>query len=236
MTTITNILAPAHLLVGNTQQLEELVTAQLQHHFCKQNSCGQCTTCTQIQAKQFHSLHWVQPEKLYTLELLEPIFETIAFAQEPDHHFFFVLAHAELLGIACANRLLKIVEEPPAGYHFIFLTHRPHHILATIRSRCIITNYASAENMREHPLLEFFTQHKPDVLLFVQTLDAQAPSEPESIELIDQLLTHWYLHIMKNQNQPGTHKITLLQTALKQPPMTGGSKLFWRNLFIQWYT
>lgn len=35
------------------------------------------------------------------------------------------------------NRLLKMIEEPPAGTYFILITHQREQILQTIRSRCI---------------------------------------------------------------------------------------------------
>jgi DNA polymerase III subunit delta' len=48
-----------------------------------------------------------------------------------------VLLHpAERLNIHAANALLKSLEEPPPRTVFLLLSHRPHHLLATIKSRC----------------------------------------------------------------------------------------------------
>ena len=232
---MNTIQTPAQLVVGNPTQIEQLTITRLQKQFCSNNGCLHCPTCKQIQAKQYHKLLWLCPEKQYTLETLELLFETIAFANNCGEHFFFVLEKAELLTTACANRLLKAVEEPPAGYHFIFLTHRLQNIIPTICSRCMIIKHESISQFAPNPLLNFFTQHTPDSLSFLQTLENQIPTESESVEFVDQLLNHWYLHAMKNPDQTTERQITLLQDALKQPPMTGGSKLFWRNLFIQWY-
>jgi DNA polymerase-3 subunit delta' len=44
---------------------------------------------------------------------------------------------AEEMNAAAANALLKGLEEPPAGAMFILVAHRPMHLLATIRSRCV---------------------------------------------------------------------------------------------------
>jgi DNA polymerase-3 subunit delta' len=44
---------------------------------------------------------------------------------------------AEAMNPAAANALLKGLEEPPAGAMFILVAHRPMHLLATIRSRCV---------------------------------------------------------------------------------------------------
>ena len=40
------------------------------------------------------------------------------------------------MNVAAANALLKNLEEPPPQTLFILVTHRPHHLLPTIHSRC----------------------------------------------------------------------------------------------------
>ena len=48
-----------------------------------------------------------------------------------------VLVHpAEAMNVAAANALLKNLEEPPPQTLFFLVTHRPHDLLPTIRSRC----------------------------------------------------------------------------------------------------
>lgn len=48
-----------------------------------------------------------------------------------------VLVHpAEALNANAANALLKALEEPQPGAHFILVSHRPARLLPTIRSRC----------------------------------------------------------------------------------------------------
>lgn len=48
-----------------------------------------------------------------------------------------VLIHpAEALNVNAANALLKSLEEPPARTVFILVSHRPHFLLPTVRSRC----------------------------------------------------------------------------------------------------
>lgn len=43
---------------------------------------------------------------------------------------------AEALNVAAANALLKSLEEPPPGTHFILVSHRPQRLMRTIISRC----------------------------------------------------------------------------------------------------
>lgn len=48
-----------------------------------------------------------------------------------------VLVHpAEAMNLNAANALLKALEEPQPGAHFILVSHRPARLLPTIRSRC----------------------------------------------------------------------------------------------------
>ena len=42
----------------------------------------------------------------------------------------------ELMNPEAANRLLKMVEEPPVQTQFLFITHHPEKVLQTISSRC----------------------------------------------------------------------------------------------------
>lgn len=48
-----------------------------------------------------------------------------------------LILEAERLHPSAANALLKTLEEPPPGRHFLLVTHRPQSVLATVRSRCV---------------------------------------------------------------------------------------------------
>ncbi len=48
----------------------------------------------------------------------------------------FIISQAEKLNQSAANKLLKLLEEPPAHVLFILVSSRPDAILPTIRSRC----------------------------------------------------------------------------------------------------
>jgi DNA polymerase-3 subunit delta' len=48
-----------------------------------------------------------------------------------------VIVEADRLHPSAANALLKTLEEPPSGRHFLLVTSRPQRLLPTVRSRCI---------------------------------------------------------------------------------------------------
>lgn len=57
-------------------------------------------------------------------------------APPPRCHRWILVDDAHRLNGPSANILLKILEEPPPGTHFVLVTHRPEAVLQTIRSRC----------------------------------------------------------------------------------------------------
>jgi DNA polymerase-3 subunit delta' len=54
-----------------------------------------------------------------------------------------IVEGAERLRDVAGNRILKPLEEPPAGSHVILVTDRPEDVLATIRSRCLPVPFRS---------------------------------------------------------------------------------------------
>jgi len=64
------------------------------------------------------------------------ILEKLSFTSVEDGYKSVVVWLPEKMNAEAANRLLKIVEEPPAKTVFIFITHSPEKVLPTISSRC----------------------------------------------------------------------------------------------------
>lgn len=52
---------------------------------------------------------------------------------------------AEKLNVQCANKLLKLIEEPPEKTLFILIAENQEELLATIRSRCMLVKVARLE-------------------------------------------------------------------------------------------
>lgn len=233
---------PAQLLVGPPEITIEHTKKLLKKLLCPHDACLTCTVCRQIEHQQHHATIWLEPEKQYTLDTIAPISKTISFALEPGHHVFFIIQKAAFLTPVCSNSLLKSVEEPPPGYHFIFLTERAQQILPTIRSRCFVqTFYKTATKNNSQDLIEIFKQKVtclPSV--FLKLLSQQNPNERETVECLDQLFAHWLKKNKKaledGNQQELTHTrnmITLIKRSLCMPPMPGSSKLFWKNFYVQ---
>jgi DNA polymerase III delta prime subunit len=230
LTYTPHTLPPAQLWIGKHDNALHEVEQFLQKTLCKNNGCNTCITCMQIREKQHHAIMWLQPEKNYTIDQLEDLFTTLTFQQEPDELFFFIIQKADFLTPACANKLLKPIEEPPRGYHFILLAERSEHILPTIRSRCIEYSLKPSINLtNSHPLYECFTKKMVSCDEFSKIIDTAHINERESLELLNAILYYW---LSNERKQP---IITILQNAHLQPPMPGSSTIFWRNLYLQLY-
>jgi DNA polymerase III, delta subunit len=236
------LLHPAYLFVGNEQELLEHSISLLQKTFCNNSGCSVCIICRKIQEQQHESVQWLMPEKQYAIEDLKVIFSTIAFALEHDEHYYFVIQKADHLTTSCANALLKSLEEPPAGYHFILLAQRMEHILPTIKSRCLMQAIGMGNAISAHTaLMPFFTTTAfQDPLAFAKELEAANPNEWDSLTLLDELLGYWAAQYKKqiiahnNKGQEQSQRMMQhLKKAMLQPPMPGSSKLFWKNLFLQ---
>jgi len=64
------------------------------------------------------------------------VIEWSALAPPMGCHRWVLVEEAHRLNESSGNILLKTLEEPPPGTHFILVTHRPEALLQTIRSRC----------------------------------------------------------------------------------------------------
>lgn len=241
-------LPPAQLWIGSPDIIMAEVMTYLQKQFCPNAGCGLCVICTQLRAQQHHAVVWICPEKQYTLEDIEIIQERLAFALSDDERLFFILQKSDYLSKQCANSLLKSIEEPPKGYRFILCAERIETVLPTIQSRCIIRSFAKDGSVgQHHELYTYFvlqsniTQQSDRPISFLNYLQKCTVNETDSIELIDKLLGYWmqkYTTALVNK-QPHTvalKHVNLLKKALVKPPMPGSSKLFWKNLYTQFYT
>jgi hypothetical protein len=234
-------LHPAYLYIGPHTTIKKACKDFIKSVLCTKGGCSTCTHCTGVEHEQHYLVRWIVPEHSYTLAHLEVIFKTIVFALDEQQHFFFVLDQAELLSPVCANSLLKSLEEPPQGYHFMLLAQRRDGILPTISSRCVLQSYDSSINENEYTLLPFFTSAQPALTEFSKELERAKIAEWDMLDFIDHLYQHWATILsesIKKGNEPTSTQarkvLELLDTARTYPPMPGSGRLFLRTLFLRY--
>lgn len=76
--------------------------------------------------------------KTWDINVLEAkkLIEKLSFTSVEDGYKTVIVYLPEKLNTQAANKLLKIVEEPPEKTVFLFVTHNPEKVLQTIFSRC----------------------------------------------------------------------------------------------------
>lgn len=235
-----NKLHPAYLWIGTQDILKNQALNLLKKIYCSSGGCNKCVDCFSLNQKKHFSVRFLHPENQYTTAQLEVIFKTIRFALNKNENFFFVLERADLLTTVCANSLLKSLEEPPEGYHFILLSPKKEGILPTIASRCII-EYFQESNFEYHSLFKFFLDELDlNQNEFAEEISQNKFSETETAILIDQLYEHWlkkYQSALETTDKSILEKsekvISILNEARENLPMPGSSKIFLKNLFLQ---
>ncbi len=122
-----------------------------QRELCfKRSACGVCEGCKVFQTDplplELPNFLRIAPEGKAGLikigairdsDLVEGgVLQWVSMAPPPKCHRWVLIEDAHRLNGASANMLLKTLEEPPPGTHFLLVTHRPESMLQTIRSRC----------------------------------------------------------------------------------------------------
>lgn len=230
---------PTHLWISDPQTLQAEIITLIQRKLCAHQACQQCVTCRQIKDKEHPWVIWLTPERSYSLDQIDEILHTASFKLDQGEYRFFILQQAERLTDHCSNRLLKTVEEPFEGYNFFFLTDRPEMLPLTIQSRCVVKKFQSqVDDTYKNLLHPFFTLQFNDPINFIKQVDSLDIKEQESRKLTDDLYSYWAtelkrdLHNQDIQEHKAQGMINVLQWAIKNPAMTGGSKIFWKNLYL----
>ena len=128
-----------------------------QRELCfRRNACGQCEGCLLFAGEdlpfELPNLLRITPEGKAGVIRIDQIREGLDSNNQPRFsrgviewaslsppmgcHRWILVEEAHRLNQSSGNILLKTLEEPPQGTHFILVTHRPEALLQTIRSRC----------------------------------------------------------------------------------------------------
>lgn len=232
---------PTHLWISNHATLISSMISYLQQKLCTIGGCTNCITCQQIVQKDHPWIIWIQPERSYTLEMIDEILEHSRLQLDNHEQRFIIFDQAERLTEQCANRLLKTIEEPSAGYSFFFLTNRAQALPKTIQSRCLMTQFKTTQHsdMYQEFLIPFRSLTFDQPIQSIKLIDSLDIKEQETKDLVDQLYDYWsqqlkealveQLDLAKLYNRI----IILLQDALQNPPSNGSAKIFWKNLYLK---
>jgi DNA polymerase III gamma/tau subunit len=104
--------------------------------------CGRCRHCLLLAADTHSDFHWIDAfEPDWGVEHLRDKLAELQLVSFEGGRRLVVLDHAEALGIASFNALLKILEEPRAETYLILVSSSLLKIPITVRSRCALCNF-----------------------------------------------------------------------------------------------
>jgi DNA polymerase III subunit delta' len=109
-------------------------------------ACGECASCRYVAAGQHPDLRIVEPleqddeavkrVEWIVVDRIRDLNEWAAITSHRGGAKVALIAPGERMNAAAANALLKTLEEPPPGTHFLLVSHAPGRLPATIASRC----------------------------------------------------------------------------------------------------
>ncbi|WP_035384280.1 DNA polymerase III subunit delta' [Ferriphaselus sp. R-1] len=121
-------------------------------------ACGKCASCHWFEQGSHPDFRLVQSEadavgdageaiegekadkkksKVIRIEQLRALEDFFNQSAHQGQRRVVVISPAESMPPAAANALLKTLEEPTPGLHFLLVTHKPQQLLPTILSRCL---------------------------------------------------------------------------------------------------
>lgn len=235
----------AHLFVGLHEQTVERVLVILREIFCVGGGHDQCLLCKELENRQHHAVMWLFPSAYYTLDQFDQVLAKLTIELDEEEQFFIIIQKADFLSQMCANRLLKVLEEPPRGYYFFLLAERLDDVIPTIQSRCVVSRISGETSrvLQQNLFDSFTTIDHYNPILFAQHLQQSEIIERESVELFDKLIAFWsgyYKQSLTHNDEIGQRRaysvLKILKRAATMLPMPGSSKFFWKNLYLQMET
>jgi len=105
----------------------------------EENSCGQCAACHLLKAGNHPDFLDVFPDTkggLIKIDQIRALQEEVYLSPSCGNCRVILIDPADKMNEACANALLKILEEPPEAVYFILVVEHFGTLPATIMSRC----------------------------------------------------------------------------------------------------
>ena len=130
------------LLVGRAGiGKRSLLAALTAVHYCAVGTaCGECVQCRYLLSGRHPEVLWMEVEEggAFLTDDACKLQDHLALSPGPGSHYrTVVLVDADRLTEAAANRLLKVIEEPPPGARLFLSTSRVGAVLPTILSRLV---------------------------------------------------------------------------------------------------
>ncbi len=111
--------------------------------------CGSCTSCRRIASGTHAGVEWLVPEEpggRVKIEAARTLAHRLEMAPFEGNHHLVVFDPAEAIGEGGFNAMLKTIEEPRPGVHFVMIVTGLDVLLPTILSRCLTVRVGRLED------------------------------------------------------------------------------------------
>ncbi|MBK7236383.1 MAG: DNA polymerase III subunit gamma/tau [Sterolibacteriaceae bacterium] len=155
--------------------------------------CGQCSSCTEIDAGRFVDLIEVDAATNTKVDQMRELLDNAVYSPTRGRFKVFVIDEVHMLSNNAFNAMLKTLEEPPEHIKFILATTDPQKIPVTVLSRCL------QFNLKQMPLPQIVghlanilgqegVPFQPTALRYLAK--AAAGSMRDALSLLDQAIAH----------------------------------------------
>ena len=114
--------------------------------------CGECSSCTEIDAGRFIDLIEVDAASRTGVDDMRDLLDNVQYTPSRGRFKIYLIDEIHMLSKSSFAALLKTLEEPPPHVKFLFATTDPQKLPITVLSRCLQFNLKnlSAERITEH--------------------------------------------------------------------------------------
>ena len=123
--------------VGKTTIARILAKSLNCEHAQNGEPCGQCSSCTQIDAGRYVDLLEIDAASNTGIDNIREVLENAQYAPTAGKYKVYIIDEVHMLSKSAFNAMLKTLEEPPEHVKFILATTDPHKVPITVLSRCL---------------------------------------------------------------------------------------------------
>ncbi len=116
--------------------------------------CGACSSCTAMLGNNHPDFVEIDAASHTGVDHVRTLIESSAHLPLSGARKVYLIDEAHMLSRAAFNAFLKVLEEPPAGVHFILATTELEKLPDTVRSRAFQVFFGPVENIALHGLLK----------------------------------------------------------------------------------
>lgn len=99
-------------------------------------ACGECVSCRKIRSGNSEDIIQIGEGNSIRDKDIESLISRVMKKSYTGRRMFMIIRQADTMTLRAQNRLLKTLEEPPAGVSIMLLTENSEGLVETIRSRC----------------------------------------------------------------------------------------------------